>query len=118
MHQSQLYLLSIFIYPSISKFIRILSFAVIETIWLWWGAPQLRSLILSADTDYGHSIIRFLFLFRQKMYLIMELCEQGELADLLKAIHHFKEKEAQEIIKQLANAISYLHKNGMIILYV
>lgn len=46
------------------------------------------------------------------MYLVMELCEHGELANLLKVQHHFKEEEVTPIIRDLASAISYLHKNG------
>ena len=46
------------------------------------------------------------------MYLIMELCEHGELANLLKEQGHFAEDDTREIIRDLASAISYLHKNG------
>lgn len=46
------------------------------------------------------------------MYLVMELCEHGELADMLKSQQYFKEDEVRMIIRDLASAISYLHKNG------
>lgn len=46
------------------------------------------------------------------MYLVMELCEHGEIADMLKTQLYFKEDEARKIIGDLASAISYLHKNG------
>lgn len=42
----------------------------------------------------------------------MELCEHGELANLLKEQGHFSEDDARLIISDLASAISYLHKNG------
>ena len=42
----------------------------------------------------------------------MELCEHGEIADMLKAQQYFKEDDARKIIRDLASAISYLHKNG------
>lgn len=48
----------------------------------------------------------------QKMYLVMELCEGGELADALKARERIPEDECKIIMTRLASAISYLHKNG------
>uniref|UniRef100_H2YLS1 Protein kinase domain-containing protein n=1 Tax=Ciona savignyi TaxID=51511 RepID=H2YLS1_CIOSA len=47
----------------------------------------------------------------QKMYLVMELCELGELRSLLFQTGPFSEISAQYIIKSLADAIVYLHKN-------
>ena len=46
------------------------------------------------------------------MYLIMEYCNGGELADVLKAKKRFSEIEAKTIIERLASAIGYLHKKG------
>lgn len=46
------------------------------------------------------------------MYLVMELCEGGELADALKARERIPEDECKIIMTRLASAISYLHKNG------
>lgn len=46
------------------------------------------------------------------MYLVMELCEHGELADILKIQKFFPEDDARKIIRDLASAISYLHKHG------
>lgn len=48
----------------------------------------------------------------QKMYLVMELCEGGELADALKSQERIPEEECKIIMTRLASAISYLHKNG------
>ncbi|KAI0218927.1 Serine/threonine-protein kinase 33 [Lamellibrachia satsuma] len=50
----------------------------------------------------------------KKMYLIMEYCSGGELADVLKAKKRFSEIEAKTIIERLASAIGYLHKKGMV----
>lgn len=49
---------------------------------------------------------------QQKMYLVMELCEGGELADALKTRERMSEEECKIIMSRLASAISYLHKNG------
>ena len=46
------------------------------------------------------------------MYLVMELCEHGELADMMKQQHHFREDDVRQVIGDLASAIAYLHKNG------
>ena len=46
------------------------------------------------------------------MYLVMEFCEGGELADVLKEKKFFMESEVKMITKELASAIAYLHKNG------
>lgn len=46
------------------------------------------------------------------MYLVMELCEGGELADALKTRERMSEEECKIIMSRLASAISYLHKNG------
>ena len=48
------------------------------------------------------------------MYLIMELCEGGELADVLSQKKYFTEKDTKTIMSRVASAISYLHKNGKI----
>lgn len=44
-----------------------------------------------------------------KMYLVMELCDQGELCNLLRTRKTLKENEALTVIRQLADAIAYLH---------
>lgn len=50
----------------------------------------------------------------KKMYLVMELCEGGELADALKARERIPEEECKIIMSRLASAISYLHKNDIV----
>ncbi|XP_028407710.1 serine/threonine-protein kinase 33-like [Dendronephthya gigantea] len=44
-----------------------------------------------------------------KMFLVMELCDQGELCDLLRVRKTLSENEALTVIRQLADAIAYLH---------
>jgi len=46
------------------------------------------------------------------MYLIMEYCSGGELADVLKDKKRFSENEVKIIIERLASAIGYLHQKG------
>lgn len=48
----------------------------------------------------------------QRMYLVTELCEGGDLKDLLQKKKHFSEEETRHIIKSLLEAIVYLHKKG------
>jgi len=42
----------------------------------------------------------------------MELCELGELRTILFKHGAFSEDSARHVIRDLANAIVYLHKNG------
>lgn len=46
------------------------------------------------------------------MFLVMELCQGGELADELKKRGYFSESDTKNLMQKLASAISYLHKNG------
>jgi len=48
----------------------------------------------------------------QKVYLVMELCELGELRTLLFKEGPFSEVSARYIICSLTDAIVYLHKMG------
>ncbi|KAL3882835.1 hypothetical protein ACJMK2_029139 [Sinanodonta woodiana] len=50
----------------------------------------------------------------KRMYLVMELCEGGELADALKEKKFFPEDEVKKITKKLASAITYLHKHDIV----
>lgn len=50
----------------------------------------------------------------KRMFLVMELCEGGELADMLKDRKFFCESEVRLITKELASAIAYLHKNDIV----
>ena len=45
------------------------------------------------------------------MYLVMEICQGGELADSVKE-KCLSEDETKIIITKLANALSYLHKQS------
>lgn len=50
----------------------------------------------------------------KKMYLVMELCEGGELADILKEKQTFSEEDTKVIMTKMAEAISYLHKRDIV----
>lgn len=50
----------------------------------------------------------------KKMYLVMELCEGGELADALKEKQAYPEHDTKVIMTKLADAISYLHKRDIV----
>ncbi|XP_025213851.1 serine/threonine-protein kinase 33 isoform X3 [Theropithecus gelada] len=50
----------------------------------------------------------------KKMYLVMELCEDGELKEILDRKGHFSENETRWIIQSLASAIAYLHNNDIV----
>jgi len=47
------------------------------------------------------------------MYLMMELCDGGELSSLLEECRSFTEDETKVVMDQLAHAISYLHRHGI-----
>jgi serine/threonine protein kinase len=49
----------------------------------------------------------------QKLYLITELCEAGELAKWIKKQGSIPEHISKLIMRQIVDAISYLHKNGL-----
>ncbi|XP_041916710.1 serine/threonine-protein kinase 33 isoform X2 [Alosa sapidissima] len=50
----------------------------------------------------------------KRMYLVTELCEGGELKELLQKRQRFKEEDARHIISSLAQAIVYLHKKDIV----
>ncbi|XP_021064742.1 serine/threonine-protein kinase 33 isoform X1 [Mus pahari] len=50
----------------------------------------------------------------QKMYLVMELCEDGELKEVMDQRGHFSENETRLIIQSLASAIAYLHNKDIV----
>ena len=60
--------------------------------------------------DHGHVVcLKEVFETSTKMFLVMELCDQGELCDLLRVRKTLNENEALTVIRQLADAITYLH---------
>ncbi|CDI76498.1 CAM kinase, CDPK family, putative [Eimeria acervulina] len=47
----------------------------------------------------------------RNIYLVMELCEGGELFDRIIAEGHFTEKRAALLMRQVFSAVNYLHSN-------
>ncbi|XP_043938745.1 serine/threonine-protein kinase 33 [Protopterus annectens] len=50
----------------------------------------------------------------KRMYLVTELCEGGELKEILQKKKYFTENETRHIIRSLAAAIAYLHKKDIV----
>lgn len=50
----------------------------------------------------------------KRMYLVLELCEDGELKKILHGKGHFTENETRHIIQSLASAIAYLHRKDIV----
>lgn len=46
------------------------------------------------------------------IYLVMELCDGGELKELLQRKKFFTEDETRHIIYSLADAVVYLHRKS------
>ncbi|XP_060015718.1 serine/threonine-protein kinase 33 isoform X3 [Lagenorhynchus albirostris] len=59
-------------------------------------------------------IMQFDYVWFPKMYLVMELCEDGELRGILNRKGHFSENETRWIIRSLASAIAYLHNKDIV----
>ncbi|XP_075043720.1 serine/threonine-protein kinase 33 [Mixophyes fleayi] len=50
----------------------------------------------------------------KRMYLVMELCEDGELREILLRRTRLAESETRHVIHSLASAIAYLHKKDIV----
>lgn len=49
-----------------------------------------------------------------KVYLVLELLEGGELFDRIIARRNFSEEEASHIIRDITSAVGYLHSHGIV----
>uniref|UniRef100_A0A673FRI9 Serine/threonine-protein kinase 33 n=2 Tax=Sinocyclocheilus rhinocerous TaxID=307959 RepID=A0A673FRI9_9TELE len=74
-----------------------------------------REVSIMKQVKHEH-IIRLEEVFEtpKRMYLVTELCEGGDLKDLLQKNKHFTEEETRHIIKSLSEAIVYLHKKDIV----
>ena len=73
-----------------------------------------REVVILKRVQHEHIIrLKEVFETSQKMYLVMELCEGGELSKYLHTHGPMEEPVVKQIIARLASAIAYLHKNGM-----
>ncbi|XP_030056893.1 serine/threonine-protein kinase 33 isoform X2 [Microcaecilia unicolor] len=74
-----------------------------------------REVHILKSVNHEHIIhLEEIFETPKRMYLVMELCEGGELKEILQMKKHFSENETRHIIHSLASAIAYLHKKDIV----
>ena len=74
-----------------------------------------REVSILKNVNHEHVIkLNEVFETSKKMYLILEYCDRGELANLLKKKRTFSEEDTRRIMKRLVNAIAYLHKKDTV----
>ncbi|XP_046712794.1 serine/threonine-protein kinase 33 isoform X1 [Silurus meridionalis] len=74
-----------------------------------------REVSILKRVHHKHIIhLKEVFETSEKMYLVLDLCEGGELKKLLENKKHFSEEETRHIIRSLADATVYLHKHGIV----
>ncbi|XP_062327977.1 serine/threonine-protein kinase 33 [Osmerus eperlanus] len=74
-----------------------------------------REVSILKRVNHAHIIhLEEVFETPKRMYLVMELCEGGELKELLQKNRRFSEEESRHIIRSLAEAIVYLHKKDIV----
>ncbi|KAL7866343.1 hypothetical protein AOLI_G00141570 [Acnodon oligacanthus] len=74
-----------------------------------------REVNILKRVNHAHIIhLEEVFETPKKMYLVIELCEGGELKRLLQKSKRFSEEETRHIISSLAEAIVYLHKKDIV----
>lgn len=50
----------------------------------------------------------------KSVYLVMELCQGGELFDRILANGHFTESSAATVMQQIMRAVNYIHESGVV----
>lgn len=74
-----------------------------------------REVSILKRVNHGHVIhLEEVFETPKKMYMVTELCEGGELKEILKKKRHFTEEEVRHIIHSLAEATVYLHRKDIV----
>ncbi|XP_076970023.1 serine/threonine-protein kinase 33 isoform X3 [Tamandua tetradactyla] len=74
-----------------------------------------REVNILKSVNHQHIIhLEQVFETPKRMYLVMELCEDGELKEILDKKGHFSENETRWIIQSLASAIAYLHSKDIV----
>jgi len=71
-------------------------------------------LIMKSVTHQNLIKLEEVYETKKKLYLITELCEAGELAKWIKKQGHVPEHISKIIMRQIVDAISYLHKNDIV----
>ncbi|XP_063800114.1 serine/threonine-protein kinase 33 isoform X2 [Pseudophryne corroboree] len=74
-----------------------------------------REVSILKRVNHDHIIhLEEVFETPKRMYLVMELCEGGELQGILERRTHLRESETRHVIHSLASAIAYLHKKDVV----
>ncbi|KAG7276679.1 hypothetical protein CRUP_032028 [Coryphaenoides rupestris] len=74
-----------------------------------------REVNILKHVNHPHIIhLKEVFETPKNMYLVTELCDGGDLKELLQQKGHFTEEESRHIITSLARAIVYLHKKDIV----
>ncbi|KAI1889829.1 hypothetical protein AGOR_G00166960 [Albula goreensis] len=74
-----------------------------------------REVSILKRVNHGHIIhLEEVFETPRRMYMVTELCEGGELKEILKKKKQFTEEETRHIIHSLAEATVYLHKKDIV----
>ena len=50
----------------------------------------------------------------ESVYIVMELCEGGELMEQLEHMGNYTESDAAELVKKFADVLMYLHGHGIV----
>ena len=54
------------------------------------------------------------FNFSAKIYIVLEYAREGDIYRHLKKMERFDDKTAATLVKQLANALDYIHKHNVL----
>ncbi|XP_077142733.1 serine/threonine-protein kinase 33 [Ranitomeya variabilis] len=74
-----------------------------------------REVSILKRVNHDHLIhLEEVFETPKRVYLVMELCEGGELQTILHRKKLLSESETRHVIHSLASAIAYLHKNDIV----
>ncbi|XP_051885641.1 serine/threonine-protein kinase 33 [Pristis pectinata] len=74
-----------------------------------------REVSILKQVDHEHIIhLEEVFETPKRMYLVTEVCEGGELSAILHRKKRLNENETRHVIRSLASAIAYLHKNDIV----
>ncbi|XP_055057779.2 serine/threonine-protein kinase 33 isoform X2 [Misgurnus anguillicaudatus] len=74
-----------------------------------------REVSIMKQVKHEHIIhLEEVFETPKRMYLVTELCEEGDLKHLLQKNKSFTEEQTRQIIKNISEAIVYLHKKDIV----
>ena len=74
----------------------------------------LKEVQIMAFLDHPNIVNIYEFYENKKyLYIVMELCEGGELFDKIKEFKRFPETEARKIFRSVLEGINYMHLNGV-----